>query len=74
MTSMHLQSAGATGEVDRYIGYYQPYATSHQELDRDMSFQAETRNAAKTLAEAIVAKRAGRLAEAGTRLPDPRSK
>jgi multimeric flavodoxin WrbA len=74
MTSMHLQSAGATGEVDRYIGYYQPYATSHEELDRDMAIQTETRNASRTLAEAIVAQRAGRLVEAGMRIDDPRSK
>jgi multimeric flavodoxin WrbA len=34
MTSMHMQSAGGMAELDRYIGYYEPCATSHEALDR----------------------------------------
>ena len=49
---------GATAELDRYIGYWKPYATSHEELDRDEAIQEEVRNAARTLAEAVEAKRA----------------
>lgn len=30
---MKLAPAGPTAELDRYIGYWQPYATSHEELD-----------------------------------------
>ena len=33
--------------IDRYVGYYEPYATSHQALDRDQGFQEEVRNAAR---------------------------
>ena len=29
---MKLKPAGPTAELDRYIGYWKPYATSHQEL------------------------------------------
>jgi spore maturation protein CgeB len=31
---------------DRYIGYYEPYATSHDALDRDQDVQEEVRNVA----------------------------
>ena len=35
LTSMDLKSAGPTAELSRYIGYLKPYATSHEDLDRD---------------------------------------
>jgi multimeric flavodoxin WrbA len=59
LQSMKLISAGPLAELDRYIGYYQPYATSHQGLDRDEAFQEETRNAARALVAATTAKREG---------------
>jgi multimeric flavodoxin WrbA len=71
---MHLIAAGANAAVDRYIGYYEPYATSHEALDGDPAFQDEVRNAARTLVEAVTARRAGRLIEAGATLKDPRPK
>ncbi len=37
---MHLISAGGQAELDRYVGYYEPYATSHEALDRDEAFHA----------------------------------
>lgn len=74
MRFMHMDSAGAQAELDRYIGYWKPYATSHDELDRDEAVQEEVRNAARTLAEALTAKRAGRLVQAGQNLPEPRPK
>jgi hypothetical protein len=33
--------------IDRYVGYNEPYATSHDALDRDHSFIEEVRNAAR---------------------------
>lgn len=71
---MHLISAGTKAELDLYIGYYEPYATSHEALDRDEAFAQEVRNAALTLAEAVTAKREGRLAEPGAELKEPRPK
>jgi multimeric flavodoxin WrbA len=59
LTSMELESAGATAELARYIGYWKPYATGHEELDRDASVQEEVRGAAQTLIAAVKAKRAG---------------
>ena len=37
---MHLEPAA---ELDRYVGYYEPYATSHEALDRDLALQDEVR-------------------------------
>jgi multimeric flavodoxin WrbA len=71
---MHLAPAGLKAELDRYIGYWKPYATSHDELDRDQAIQQEVANAAITLVEAIDAKRSGRPASAGEALADPRQK
>jgi len=73
-SDMHLISAGGQAELDRYVGYYEPYATSHEALDRDEPFQQEVRNAAVTLMEAVTARREGRLAEPGAGLKEPRPK
>jgi multimeric flavodoxin WrbA len=56
---MHLVAAGSAAEFDAYVGYYEPYATSHAALDKDTAFQTEVRNAALTLADALIAQRAG---------------
>lgn len=74
LRAMSLIPAGPMAEVDRYIGYWQPYATSHEELDRDLAIQEEVRNAARTLIEAIQATRAGRQVSAGHSLAEPREK
>jgi multimeric flavodoxin WrbA len=71
---MDLCPAGPKAELDRYIGYWKPYATSHDELDADEAVQEEVRNAARTLAEGVKANRAGKLSAAGTELPPPRQK
>jgi hypothetical protein len=59
LTDMSLVGVSRMGEVDDYIGYREPYATSHQALDRDAAFMEDTRNAARALAEAIKLSRAG---------------
>lgn len=74
LSFMGLESAGNKAELDRYIGYWEPYATSHDTLDKDLAIQGEVRNAAATLAEAIKAKRAGRWISAGADLKRPRQK
>jgi multimeric flavodoxin WrbA len=71
---MHLTAAGPRAEVEGYIGYFEPYATSHEALDKDRDFQAETRNAALALCEAVSALRAGKLVAPGRELPEPRPK
>jgi multimeric flavodoxin WrbA len=71
---MHLRPAGGNAELDRYIGYWKPYATSHSELDADQALQNEVRNAARTLLEAVRAKLAGKLVMPGEELKPPRQK
>lgn len=71
---MHLVPAGLPAELDRYIGYFEPYATSHEALDRDQAIQDEVRNAARTLLEAVQARKAGKLISPGDELEKPRQK
>lgn len=71
---MDLCPAGPKATLDRYIGYWEPYATSHDALDADAAIQAEVRNAALTLLEGVVANRAGMFAAAGANLAAPRQK
>jgi len=71
---MGLVDAGAKSRLERYIGYYEPYATSHEALDRDTAVQEEVRNVARSLAEAVGLLRAGRLSRPDATLPVPRPK
>jgi multimeric flavodoxin WrbA len=73
LSDMKLLPAMPQGGIDRYIGYYEPYATSHDALDRDEAVQQEVRDAAKTLVEAVQLLRAGRFPHPGS-APDPRPK
>lgn len=74
LRSMKLEPAGEKAELDRYIGYWQPYATSHRDLDADRAVQSEVRAAALALAEAVAKRRTGLLPSIGTDLVDPRPK
>ncbi len=71
---MGLVDAGAKARLDRFIGYYEPYATSHEALDRDSDFQEEVRNVARALVHAVGELRAGRLAAVQPKLQAPRPK
>ncbi|HXE49457.1 MAG TPA: NADPH-dependent FMN reductase, partial [Ramlibacter sp.] len=71
---MGLIDAGRRSRLDRYIGYYQPYALSHDALDTDTDVQEEVRNVARAVAAAVVELRAGRLSAPERRLKDPRPK
>ena len=70
---MRLVPAGVPAGRDRYIGYWEPYATSHEALDRDEAIE-EVRNAARTLLEAVQARRAGHPVSAGEDLEPARQK
>lgn len=73
LRDMHLVEAG-NSSIDRYIGYYEPYATSHDALDRDRALHEEVRQAAGTLIEAVRLSRAGRLPQPGSGADEPRPK
>jgi hypothetical protein len=74
MRFMDMVHAVVPAGLDRYIGYWGPYATSHDALDRDLAIQEEVRNAARTLLEAVQARRSGHLVSAGSGLDQPREK
>lgn len=71
---MGLIDAGSQARLDRYIGYYEPYATSHDTLDADKAVLAEVRNAASAVAAAVKALRAGTLLQPDKDFPQPRPK
>ena len=71
---MGFIDAGAQARLDRYIGYYEPYANSHDALDADTALQEETRNVARAVAKAVVELRAGRLQAVQPVLSRPRPK
>lgn len=71
---MGLVDAGSFSQLDRFIGYYESYAASHEALDRDTAMQEEVRNVARAVAAAVGEIRAGRVALAGHPLRNPRPK
>jgi multimeric flavodoxin WrbA len=71
---MGLVDAGEQARLDRFIGYYEPYATSHDALDADETVQAETRNVARAVVQVTAALRRGELEAATATLPRPRPK
>ena len=60
--------------LDRYIGYYEPYATSHDALDGDEAVQEEVRNVARAVVQAVRGLRNGTRVQRDSRLRRPRQK
>ena len=73
LNDLHLIPSGDAAELDRYIGYYEPYATSHDAFDVDAALHQEVRNAAHVLAGKIAILRKGRK-QPEDDLTDPRPK
>ena len=71
---MGLIDAGPPARLDRFIGYFEPYATSHDTLDADQAVQQETRNVGRAVAHAVKALRDGRLQAVQPELRRPRPK
>lgn len=71
---MGLVDAGAQARLDRYIGYYDSYARSHETLDKDTAVQEEVRNVARAVAQAVRLLREGRLPAPDRGLRQPRPK
>ena len=74
LTDMNLIPASKYASLARYIGYYGPYATSHDELDKDKATQAEVRASAAAMAEAVPAMRAGQMQSYLPTSSEPRPK
>ncbi len=73
LTDMDLVQAGGSSAIDRYVGYYGTYASSHDVLDAELAFQEEVRNAARALLSEVQLQRQGRR-EPDQDLEDPRPK
>jgi multimeric flavodoxin WrbA len=69
-----LIQAGDFAAVDTLIGYYEPYATSHDKLDGSPEVFADVENAAKSLVSLVRDLRSGsyRAPDAGLRDPRPK--
>ena len=74
LTYMELVPAGPSAGLGRYLGYYEPYATSHDDLDRDRSLQIEVKNQALALVETVRQIRSGRYQRPDEGLEAPRQK
>jgi multimeric flavodoxin WrbA len=71
---MGLVDAGSRARLDRYIGYYEPYATSHDALDADRAVQQESRQVAQAVARVTASMRDGKLETPLAGAPPPRPK
>jgi multimeric flavodoxin WrbA len=74
LQDMKLVPAHYAATIDRYIGYYEPYATSHFALDDDKAVQQEVRLAARHLAESVREYRTGPRRPEAAEAGDPRPK
>jgi multimeric flavodoxin WrbA len=71
---MGFVDAGKMAQLDRYVGYYEPYADSHDTLDKDTAFIEEVRNVARSVATAVKEIRSGKLVAPDRALRNPRPK
>ncbi len=74
LLDMRLVPAGLGGVLGRYIGFYEPYATSHVALDADSAFEDEVRNAARSLVQLVRDLRSGASLQPDRGLDEPRPK
>jgi multimeric flavodoxin WrbA len=74
LSSIGMHQAGTSAAVDTLIGYYEPYATSHDKLDAQRDVFVLVENAAHSLVNRVRAMRSGdwRAPDAG--LKNPRQK
>lgn len=73
-TDLGMISAGRKAEMDTHIGWYEPYASSHQELDADTDVFIEVANAARSLLEMTRQIRSGAYKAPDAGLEVPRNK
>ena len=74
LTDMELVPAPRIAQIDTWIGWYEPYATSHDELDKDTDLFTEVSNAARALSNLVTQIRTGVYKPADAGLEDPREK
>jgi multimeric flavodoxin WrbA len=74
LEDMGLIAAGHLAQVERYIGYLEPYATSHDSLDKETATQEDLRNVARAVVQSVRQVRHGDLKQPDRGLREPRLK
>ena len=74
LTSIGMIQAGAASVVDTLIGYWEPYATSHDKLDAQPDTFVLVENAARSLVSMVRAIRSGAYRTPDEGLHNPRQK
>jgi len=74
LTDIGMIQAGPTAVLDTWIGWYEPYATSHQALDKDTDVFVEVSQAATSLAAMVSQVRSGAYQAPDAGLHPPRQK
>jgi multimeric flavodoxin WrbA len=74
LEDMGLIPCGHKSQIDRYVGYYGLYATSHKDLDEAEDFQEEVKNAARALIEGVKLLKKGELKQPDAHLREARPK
>lgn len=74
LTDIGMIQSGSSSVHDTFIGYYRPYATSHDDLDAAPDIFTEATNAAKSLVEMVRMIRSGEYKAPDRNLEAPREK
>jgi len=74
LTSIGMVQAGASASVDTLIGYWEPYATSHDKLDAQPETFVQVDHAAKSLVNMVRDMRSGAWQAPDAGLRNPRQK
>jgi len=74
LTDIGISQAGDSAAFDSVIGYYEPYATSHDKLDAAPDIFTEVENAARSLVNRVRAIRSGGYNAPDAGLRHPRQK
>jgi multimeric flavodoxin WrbA len=74
LTDIGMLQAGPSAALDTWIGWYRPYATSHEDLDADEDIFVQVQNAALSLANMVAQIRGGAYQAPDQGLRSPREK
>ena len=74
LTDLGMVQAGPAAALDTWIGWYKPYATSHDDLDADPDLFTQVKNAALSLANMVAQIRGGQYQAPNAGLHSPKEK
>jgi hypothetical protein len=74
LTDLGMVQAGPLAAIDTWIGWYEPYATSHDDLDKDRAIFTHVEQAALSLANLVRQLRDGSFEPPNVGLHGPKQK